>query len=344
MRRSLTLLLILVFVFSVPVLCQQNINLPRVSQAANVTQRIGVTDITINYSRPGVKDRVIWGALVPYNEVWRAGANENTTIEFSTEVMIDGNKVPAGKYGLHMIPAEGDWTVILNKDNAAWGSFFYKQENDQLRFKVKPQTAEFQEWLAYTFQNPQPDNVTIVMHWAKLKIPFEVKVKLNKLVLDDIQKQLTSLPGFNWQAWNQAANYAYSTTNDLDKALQWADRSIGINRNVTNIYTKAVVLDAMGKSSDANILKEETFKDGTEAQINALGYQFLTAGKVDDALVLFRKNVELHPDSWNVWDSLGEGYMNKGDKKQAKENYTKAFNMAPENQHSRIEGVLKNLE
>ncbi len=344
MRRSGVLLLILVFVFSVPVFCQQNINLPRVSQAATVTQRIGVTDITINYSRPGVNGRIIWDALVPYNEVWRAGANENTTIEFSTDVMVNGNKVPAGKYGLHMIPTTGDWTVILNKDNAAWGSFFYKQENDQLRFTVKPQTADFKERLSYSFLDPAPDNVTVIMHWEKVRIPIEIKVDLNRLVLADIQKQLTSLPGFNWQAWNQAANYAYSTANDPDKALQWADRSIGINKNVTNTYTKAIILDALGKSSEADALRQEAFKDGTEAEINALGYQFLIAGKVDDAMVLFKKNTELHPDSWNAWDSLGEGYMNKGDKEQAKKYYNKALGMSPENQHSRIEGVLKNLK
>ncbi len=314
------------------------------SQSASVSQTIGVTDIKLNYSRPGVNGRKIWDALVPFDQVWRAGANENTTIEFTTDVLVEGNKVPAGKYGLHMIPTDGEWTVILNKDNSAWGSFFYNQENDQLRFKVKPQTADNQDWLAYTFQNPQPDNVTVVMHWEKLKIPFKVSVELNNLVMEDIQKQLTSLPGFAWQAWNQAANFAYCNANDLEKGLLWADRSIGINKNVTNIYTKAVILDAMGKTSEAQTLKEETFKDATEAEINALGYQFLFGGKIDDAIALFKKNTELHPDSWNVWDSLGEGYMNKGDKKIAKEYYTKALGMSPENQHMRIQGVLKILE
>jgi len=307
-------------------------------------QRIGVTDIIINYARPGVNNRIIWGALVPYNEVWRAGANENTTIEFSTDVFVNGNKVPAGKYGLHMIPTEDDWTVILNKDNAAWGSFFYKQENDQLRFTVEPLKAEKQEWLEYSFQNPGPENVTVELHWENLIIPFEVKVDLTRIVMEDIRKQLTSLPGFNWVALNQAANYAYCIANDLNTSLEWVDHSIGLNRNVTNTYTKSVVLDAMGKSSEANELRRMVFKDGTEAEINALGYQFLLNGKVDDAMVLFKKNVEMHPGSWNVWDSLGEGYMNKGDKEHAKEYYTKALNMSPENQHSRINGVLKNLD
>jgi len=344
MRRGSQIIVMLLLLFSISAYSQQNINLPRVSQSASVSQRIGVTDITINYSRPGVNGRIIWGALVPYDDVWRAGANENTTIEFSTDVSVNGYKVPAGKYGLHMIPTESNWTIILNKDNAAWGSFFYEEANDQLRFTVKPETVDNQEWLAYTFQNPGTDNVTVVMHWEKIKIPFKVEVDLNKLVLDDIQRQLTSLPGFNWQAWNQAANYSYTNTDDLNRGLQWIDRSIGINRNVTNIYTKAVILDAMGKTEEADKLKSETFEKGTEAELNALGYQFLLAGKIDDALVLFKKNVELHPDSWNVWDSLGEGYMNKGDKKLAKENYSKALDMSPENQHARIEGVLKNLE
>ena len=146
-------ILILVALLILPVTAQQNLTQPRVSQHASVSQRIGLTDITVDFHRPGVQGRDIWGALVPYDQVWRAGANENTTISFSTEVSINGNVVPAGTYGLHMIPTESQWTIILSKDYEAWGSFFYKEENDQLRFATEPGVATFQEWLSYAFKN-----------------------------------------------------------------------------------------------------------------------------------------------------------------------------------------------
>lgn len=149
----------------------------RASLMASVMQRLGVdTDITIVYSRPGVKGRKIWGGLVPYNEVWRAGANENTTIEVSKDVLINGQKLPAGKYGLHMIPGEKEWTVIFNKDNSAWGSFSYDQAKDALRITVIPKETPHQEWLMYGFENLAGTSATAYLWWEKLKVPFEIKV------------------------------------------------------------------------------------------------------------------------------------------------------------------------
>jgi len=331
------------FFISFSAVAQQNLVMPDISQHATVSQRVGLTDIKIDYHRPGVKDRQIWGMLVPNNEVWRAGANENTTISFSTSVMIAGKEVPAGTYGLHMIPAEGNWTIILNKDYRAWGSFFYDEKKDQLRFTAKPEAAEHQEWLLYTFDDVTDNSTTVALRWEKLRIPFKIDVDVHKQVLADIEQQLTSLPGFGWQGWNQAANYCYANNLDLDKAVAFADRSIQINKNVANTFTKALILKDQGKNDEAAKLKEEAFADAAENDVNALGYQLLFAGKVDDALEVFKMNTEMYPDSWNVWDSLGEGYMNKGDKESAIQNYKKALGMSPENQHKRIEGVLAQL-
>lgn len=152
----------------------------RASLRASAMQRIGVdTDITIVYSRPGVKGRTIWGELVPYDKVWRAGANENTTFEVTRDVLINGQKLPAGKYGLHMIPGEKEWTIIFSKNNSAWGSFSYKQEEDALRATVTPEEAPHQEWLMYGFENLAGTSVTAYLWWEKLKVPFEVKVTGN---------------------------------------------------------------------------------------------------------------------------------------------------------------------
>jgi len=333
--------LFLLFTFSL--FAQQNLTLPDASQHATVMQQVGLTDIKIDYHRPGVKGRQIWGVLVPYNQVWRAGANQNTTISFSNEVIIAGQNVPAGIYGLHMIPTEGDWTIILSRDYRAWGSFFYNEGNDLMRFTVKPQASDFQEWLMYSFDEVTPNSTTASLNWDKLKVPFKIEIDLHKQILDDMAVQLTGLPGFFWQGWNQAAMYCYTNTIDLEQGLKWAERSISINKTAANTYTKALILADLNKGLESAELKTEAFTIASEVDINNLGYQLMNGGKIDDAIQVFQKNTELNPNSWNVWDSLAEAYMNKGDKKLAIQNYKKALGMAPENQKDRIKGTLAQL-
>lgn len=163
---------------------------PRQSPRAGVMQRIGTeTDIRIEYSRPGVRGRKIWGDLVPYGMAegnkysdnkpfpWRGGANENTTIEFSSDVSIEGNKLPAGKYGMHFIPQENNWTIIFSKNNSSWGSFKYNQGEDALRITVTPVKAPFQEWLEYGFDDLSEYSATAYLHWAELKVPFKISIE-----------------------------------------------------------------------------------------------------------------------------------------------------------------------
>ena len=185
-KTFMVILISLLFTFTTQ--AQQN-NKPRPSLHASVSQRIGVdTDITIDYSRPGVKGRKIWGDLVPYGLApgnkysndkpypWRGGANENTTIEFSKDVMVEGNKLPAGKYSLHFIPGEKEWTVIFNKNSKLWGSYQYNQDEDALRITVTPVEAPFKEWLSYGFNNLAGTSCTACLHWEKLKVPFKISV------------------------------------------------------------------------------------------------------------------------------------------------------------------------
>jgi hypothetical protein len=181
----LALFLSVILVLPSTVLAQKGV---RPSLKAGVSQRIGVdTDITIEYSRPGVKGRVIWGQLVPYGMApgnrysknkpfpWRAGANENTTIEFSKDVLIEGNKVPAGKYGIHMMPSDKDWIIIFSKDNALWGSYAYNKENDALRITVTPKEAPHQEWLMFGFDDLAGTSAMVFLHWEKLKVSFKIE-------------------------------------------------------------------------------------------------------------------------------------------------------------------------
>lgn len=148
---------------------------PRLSPKASVSQVIGYTEVTIVYSRPGVKERQIWGGLVPYNEVWRTGANEATTIEFADDVKVEGNEVPRGKYGLFTIPGENEWTIILNKTWDQWGAFNYDESQDLLRFNVKPHKNDFTERLLITFEYVSPYSANIVIEWNELEIPFLVE-------------------------------------------------------------------------------------------------------------------------------------------------------------------------
>jgi hypothetical protein len=217
-------------------LAQQQLDLPRSSPNASVSQTVGITEITLRYSRPGVKGRKIWGDLVPYGQVWRTGANENTTIKFSTPVKIEGHDLPAGIYGLHTIPTEGDWTVIFSKDANEWGSFTYKQEDDALRIQAKPQPAEFRERMGFDFEDVTDTSAEVVLHWEKLKVPFTIEVDTPKLVTAKVQEAVS------WQTPLQAANYCIQNNTCLDEAGRWLDASIALQENFSNLRAKAMLL------------------------------------------------------------------------------------------------------
>jgi len=344
MAKISTLIVFLLFVISIS--AQQNLTTPQASQKASISQRIGLTDIEVVYHRPTVNNRVVWGGIVPYDQVWRAGANENTTISFSTDVMVENKKVVAGIYGLHMIPTKNTWTIILSKDNAAWGSFFYNEKNDAVRFTVNPIANDFQEWLSYSFDQLSAKATTLTLKWEKLSVPIKIEVDVNETVIASMEKELTGIPGFFWQGWNQIALYALTNNYNLEKASAWVEKSIGINKNLTNLMTKSLILESMGKSQEAEKFKKEAFAlpGIDEAQVNALGYQLMGIGKTEEALKVFEKNTVDHPDSWNAWDSLAEGLLTKGDRVKSKQLYEKALGMAPDNQKDRIKGILANIK
>lgn len=224
---------------------QPQLQLPRPSPNATVTQTVGVTEISIHYSRPGVKGRTIWGELVPYGEVWRTGANENTTIRFSTPVRIEGKDLPAGLYGLQTIPTQNEWTVIFSKDADQWGAFNYKPENDALRVQVKPQPAEFRERMAFDIEDMTDTSAEVVMHWEKLKVPFTVEVDTTKLATEAVKNTL------RWQTFVQAANYCIQANACLEEAGRWLDASIALEPTFGNQRAKAMLLAKQNKYKDA---------------------------------------------------------------------------------------------
>ena len=215
---------------------QQPLTTPRPSPNASVSQTIGITEVTLHYSRPGVKGRAIWGGLVPYGQVWRTGANENTTISFSTPVKIEGHDLPAGLYGLQTIPTAGDWTVIFSKDAQLWGAFDYKPEHDALRVQVKPAPAELQERMGFEITDLTDTSARVVLRWEKLLVPFKIEVDTPKLVADAAKGAL------RWQTGLQAANYCLQNNTCLDEAGRWLDASIALDANFANQRAKALLL------------------------------------------------------------------------------------------------------
>jgi hypothetical protein len=318
---------------------------PQASPAASVSQRIGLTDITVTYHRPAVNKREIWGKLVPYGETWRAGANENTTIELSTPATVGGKPVPAGTYGLHTLPGQNDWSVMLSSTNTAWGSFSYDEKEDVVRFQVQPKPADMEERLEYRFENPTDDSVDLVLQWEKLAVSIPIKIDLNATVTASLQKQLRGLGRFGWQAWNQAAQWELQHNGDMGQALKWADQSITTQKTFANLRTKAAILEKQGDTAQAEALRADALKIANEADINLYAYGLLGQKKTDEAIAVFRKNVKDHPDSWNTYDSLGEALAAKGDKKAAIESYNKALSMTNDPvQKKRINEALAKLK
>src|SRR5438309_7080677 len=228
------------------------LNIPRVSQRASVTQRIGLTDVTITYHRPAVGGREIWGKTVPYGKVWRAGANENTTITVSSDVSVEGKPLAAGTYGLHTIPDKDQWTVIFSKNSTSWGSFSYDEKEDALRVTVKPRAAESFEVLTYVFDDIKPDSVTPTLRWEKLAVPFHISVDVKAVVLKSIKNELRSVGGFTWAGYDEAAQWCLDNNYNLEEALKWEDTSIQNEERFENWETKSRILTAMGKKDEAD--------------------------------------------------------------------------------------------
>ncbi len=336
---------------------QQGLPFQRVSPQAEVRQNIGnFVTVTINYSSPAVNGREVYGQLVPYGLAsnnfgngkpmpWRAGANENTVITFSHDVMIEGENLPAGTYGLHMIPGEKEWVVIFNKNHDAWGSFFYEEDQDVLRVNVKPQSAPHMENLAYYFDELSFSGATAFLHWEKKRVPFKISIDDKKITVEEYRKLLTNLQGFNPAAYAAAAQYCLQNSYNLEEAMAWADRALNMPNGATfgNKSVKAGLLTATGQKEKADQMMESAIAGASEAELNTYGYQLMNTNRLDEAIRIFKLNVERHPDSWNVYDSLGEALNNKGDRDGALANYKKALEMAPAGQHSRINTILQGI-
>jgi len=324
---------------------QTFLKLPEASQRASATQRLGLTDITIVYHRPLVNGRKIWGGLVPYDQVWRAGANENTTIAFTDPVSIEGEALPKGIYGLHMIPGTDEWTIIFSKVSSAWGSFTYKQEEDALRVKVKPQPSEMHEALAYDFDDLKPDSAAVTMRWEKVAVPFHVSVNEKEITTASLRNQLRGGVQYTWEGWWEAANYSLTNKVDLDEGLRWADAAIGQEERYDTFMIKADILDALNRGAEAAPLRQRALEMANASQLYFYGRQVqLVQKKPQDAMTIFRRTAQRYPDHWLGHLALARVNSAAGDFSKASAEMKAALAGAPEQQKPGLQNYLKKLE
>lgn len=350
--------LVLSFFLLVSLTGYSQMEMPQGSQKASVTQRVGITDITITYSRPSVNGREIWGKLVPYGmnnlgfgtakeSPWRAGANENTTIHFTDDVSIQGNKLAAGTYGLHMVLHEdGKVDIIFSNNSTAWGSYFYDPSEDALRVSVDSGSGPHTELLTYEFPAFDKESTTAVLRWAEKTIPFKIDVDVTEVVLAQVRKDLQGQKGFSDQNWNQAATWSMNNGGDMEEALAWSEAAIsepfiGIE-NYNNLQTKAQILNKMGKTEEAEEVMETAMTKGTVFQVHQYGRQLIAQGEKEKALEVFKKNAKMHKDTWPVNYGMARGYSALGDYKKALQYLEKAYDLAP--QQANKDRVQANIE
>lgn len=323
---------------------QSLLDLPRDSQEARVVQRIGLTYVTISYHRPLVKGRQIWGGLVPYGQVWRAGANENTTIEFTDPVSLEGQPLARGRYGLHMIPGEHSWTVILSKNSTSWGSYTYDGMEDALRVTVQPRPAEFEEALTYTFDDPKEDSAVATLRWEKLAVSFQIKVNVRDLVAESLKNQVRAWSRWNYEGWDEAARYLLENGGDLNEALRFEEGSINAEERGENLLAKALILEKLGRKEEAKAVRERAGAVGTLLQNHNFARYLQNAGNQEAALEIFQMNVRLHPNDWIAHNDAARLACARGDFDAAVREIRLAIAGAPEASKRGQQALLKRLE
>jgi len=334
------------------------------NKKAFVGEQIGITDVVIHYSKPGVKKREghIWGELIPvgFTELgygfkkptpWRAGANENTTVEFSTDVKIEGKDLPAGRYGFFVAYGPEECTLIFSKNSTSWGNFFYDPAEDALRVKVKSvKTDKSTEWLKYEFTEQTPSSAVVQLQWEKLMIAFRIDVDVIKTQIASYRVELRgakALPG-NWQAWNEAAAYCAANNTNLEEGLSWADSStsfiFGGTESFTAWQTKAAILDSMGRKPEAAAIMKKALPYGNQLEVYIYGLSLITAKEPKEAFEIFKMNYGKNPNSLFTNIGMASGYSALGDYKTALVYAQKALVFAKGGNKLIIENNIKDLQ
>ncbi|MDH7444041.1 DUF2911 domain-containing protein [Aquimarina sp. 2201CG14-23] len=332
---------------------------PEASQRAQVTQRVGITDITIDYGRPSVKEREVWGKLVPYGfnnlgfgtstaAPWRAGANTNTTIEFAHDVKVEGKDIKAGLYGLHIaLKEDGGATIIFSKNTSSWGSYFYDEKEDALRLDVQTKEAPHTETLTFLFPSFEANSTIAALRWEKKEIPFKIEVNVEDIVLEGIKDDLRSNAGFTQSNWDNAANYAFNA-GKIDQALEWVNASISGNffskETFGNLSLKSQILGKQGKTQEAMAIVDKAAALGNATQVFQLGNGLIGQGQKDKALEILKGNVKNNKGAWPSNYGLARAYSATGDYKNAIKSINVALGKAPDRFKGRLSGDLEKLK
>ena len=228
---------------------------PRPSPNATLTQTVGLTDVTIKYSRPGVKGRTIWGELVPYDQVWRTGANEATTITFSDDVSVGGQKLAKGTYALFTVPGRDTWDVVFNKQGEQWGAFSYDKTQDVARVTVKPVVADHREWMSFEIPDVTTDQATVVLRWEKVAVPFTIDTGSTAKTMTNLKNAMKP----SWQLPYSAASFAFENKGAAtdQEISEWLDQSLRVQATTANLWLKARFLQRLGKTAEARAAADQ---------------------------------------------------------------------------------------
>jgi len=314
LKRSSISFFAVLFVLGFAISASAQVITPQPSQKASVMQRIGVTDVTITYYRPGVKGRKIWGdplpeqassvkgeatldnqntrpkeaVIVPYGHAWRTGANDATTFVVNDDVLINGQKLAAGSYSLHTIPGKDEWTIVFNGKANQWGSFDYDAAKDLLRVKAKPMTvSENQEWLAFTFDPVSDDSAQVNIRWEKISVPFTVKVPdVAGATMARLKTTVEGAKPDDWVTPLQAGNYLINNSNAADDAqgMAWIEQSIKVKETFRNLASKANALYKAGKKEEAFAVADQAIQRGKADKVDTSTFEKrladMKAGKI----------------------------------------------------------------
>lgn len=320
------------------------LNLPRVSQHALVSQRVGITDITIDYHRPLVDGRQVFGGLQAWGQVWRAGANENTVIRFGGPVTVDGHELPAGAYGLHMIPGKTSWIVIFSKNSTSWGSFTYTEAEDALRVTVEPRASPHQEALTYEFDQPTPTSAIVTLRWAEIAVPFTINVDTPAIVERSLRDQLRARAQFEWQPWMEAADYLLANGRSAEEAANDAKQSIAVEDRFENEITLSRALTKLGRADEARAARTRALGMASQAQVHTFARTLQGQGLKSEALDLFRENIKKDPASWTAHNEAARLAAAAGDFATAVKEMKLALQLSPQPLRDQHADLVRRLE
>ena len=334
------------------------LNIPQSSPEVHETQKLGVTNITINYSSPSVRGREIWNnpRVIPQegNPIpWRAGANMNTTITFSTDVMIEGQLLKAGKYGFHVIPKGSTYTLLFAHNNNQWGSYYLDIDQDvTLSINVKSVESPFSEQMDFEFLNRTENSLVIGLEWGKRRLPFKVEVDLNTTIVSSFRSELRGINTYHWQAWNDAANWCLNHDTNLVEALEWTNRSINggyggfaADKNLTNLSTKIKLLKKLHKATELDAaIKEAMVLNVTANEANGFGIFLMRNGFYQDAYNYNSAKFKHYPESWSLQLNRGLSQYFLGYVKASVKDINKVMTSAPEQFLNRLKEIITEVE